>query len=127
MSKIDQDNNDDKPLDPVLEKVRRKMIRLQLISAGVMVVALMAVLIAIVYKANRLPATSQPQQVLAEVPNEGVVTAKATLPDGFVVSTMQIANGQILFDGKTADGTRKALVFDTRLGRLVADITVSKP
>lgn len=127
MSKIDQDNNDDKPLDPVLEKVRRKMIRLQIISAGVMVVALMAVLVAIVYKANRLPATTQPQQVLAQVPSEGVVTAKASLPDGFVVNTMQIANGQILFDGNMADGTRKALVFDTHVGRVVADITVSKP
>ena len=127
MSKIDQDNNDDKPLDPVLEKVRRKMIRLQLISAGVMVVALMAVLVAIVYKANRLPATPPAQQMQAQVPSEGVVTAKTSLPDGFVVNTMQIANGQILFDGNLADGTRKALVFDTRVGRVVADITVSKP
>jgi hypothetical protein len=127
MSKIDQDDKAEPPLDPVLEKVRRKMIRLQLVSAGVMVVALMAVLAAIVYKANRLPATNPPQSVQADVPSEGVVTATASLPAGFILSSMQLANGQILFDGTTAEGTRKALVFDTRLGRIVADITVSKP
>jgi hypothetical protein len=115
MSKIDQDDKAEPPLDPVLEKVRRKMI------------PLMAVLAAIVYKANRLPATNPPQSVQADVPSEGVVTATASLPAGFILSSMQLANGQILFDGTTADGIRKALVFDTRLGRIVADITVSKP
>ncbi len=62
MSKIDHDEQDEKPLDPVLERVRRKMIRLQLVSAGVMVVALMAVLIAIVYKGHRAnePRAGQP-------------------------------------------------------------------
>lgn len=127
MSKINQDEQDDKPLDPVLEKVRRKMIRLQVISAGIMVVALGAVLIAIVYKANKVPQASQTQQAGLEVPNVGATTVNAALPDGFTVTSQQLANGQILFDGKMADGTRKTLVFDLRVGRIVADIVTGKP
>ncbi len=33
MTQIEQDEQDDKPLDPAMEKVRRKMIRLQIVSA----------------------------------------------------------------------------------------------
>lgn len=127
MSKIDQDDNDDKPLDPVLERVRRKMIRLQIISAGVMVIALMAVLIAIVYKANKVPATPAPQESAFAVPTDGATSVKAALPEGFSVVQMQLANGQILFDGTAQDGMRKALVFDIRLGRIIAEIAVGKP
>ena len=41
---------DEKPLDPAMENVRKKMVRLLAISLGVMMVGLMAVLGAIVYK-----------------------------------------------------------------------------
>ncbi len=37
------DDDDDKPLDPVMERVRRKMVRLQIVSAATIVVSLMAV------------------------------------------------------------------------------------
>ena len=127
MSKIDFEDQDDKPLDPMLEKVRRKMIRLQLVSAGIMIVALMAVLIAIVYKTKKVDPAKAPAQTISEVPTDGAVSVIASLPDGFTVTSMQLANGQVLFDGKTVDGTRKALVFDTRIGRIVAEIVVSKP
>ena len=105
----------------------RKMIRLQIISAGVMVIALMAVLIAIVYKANKVPATPAPQESTFAVPTDGATSVKAALPEGFTVAQMQLSNGQILFDGTAEDGTRKALVFDIRLGRIIAEIAVGKP
>src|SRR5690606_39955979 len=41
---------DEKPLDPAVERVRRKMMRLMLVSIGIMMVGLMAVVGAIVYK-----------------------------------------------------------------------------
>ncbi len=44
MTAIEPDDQDDKPLDPAMENVRRKMVKLQLVSAGVMLVMLMAVL-----------------------------------------------------------------------------------
>jgi hypothetical protein len=50
MSKINDDDLDEKPLDPEMEKVRRKMVRLLAVSIGVMFIGLMTVLGAIVYK-----------------------------------------------------------------------------
>jgi hypothetical protein len=127
MSKIDLNEQDEKPLDPVLEKVRRKMIRLQLVSAGVMVIALMAVLIAIVYKANRAPDANRPQAVADEVPSEGQAMTRATLPDGFKVATSQLSGDRVLFDGVDKDGSRKVLIFNLRRGRIEAEIAVGAP
>ena len=50
MSHIEPEIEDEKPLDPALEKVRRKMIRLQIVSGCVLFVSLMAVFGAVVYK-----------------------------------------------------------------------------
>jgi len=46
----ENDTDEEQPLDPAMERVRRKMVRLMVISIGIMMVGLMAVLGAIVYK-----------------------------------------------------------------------------
>ena len=43
-------DEDEKPLDPVQERLRRKMVRLLATSIGIMFVGVMAVLAAVVYK-----------------------------------------------------------------------------
>ena len=115
---------EDKPLDPVMENVRRKMIKLQLVSAGVMLVMLMVVLSAIVYKLTRPGKTDVAQSAAVAVPGEAPVTAVAALPAGFEVSNVALSGGQILFYGAVAGGDRKAIVFDIAAGRIVADVAV---
>ncbi|MEM1037844.1 MAG: hypothetical protein AAGI12_00065 [Pseudomonadota bacterium] len=44
---------DDEPLDPKVEAIRQKMVRLLMVSGGIMMVGLVTVLIAIVYKLNQ--------------------------------------------------------------------------
>ena len=73
MSDIVIDEQEEKPLDPVMENVRRKMVRLQLISGGIMLVMFMAVLAAIVYKltadeGNTQTAASAPLAVPSDGP-----------------------------------------------------------
>lgn len=123
MSNNVSDDNDDKPLDPAMERVRRKMVRLQLVSAGVMVVSLMAVLGAIVYKASApRPAAVAPAMV---VPSDSPLLATANLPKGFSITSVSLSGSQILFYGKSAEGAAKALVFDSAQGRMIADITIA--
>ncbi|WP_337183576.1 hypothetical protein [Shinella sp.] len=125
MSNIENDDQEDKPLDPVMENVRRKMMRLQLVSGGIMLLMFMAVLAAIVYKiSNR---DGKPEAVSAgglSVPSDAPVKATATLPAGFAVSAVSQSAGQILFYGAMADGARKAFLFDIAAGRVVAEIDV---
>ncbi|WEZ82619.1 hypothetical protein P6U16_16395 [Rhizobium sp. 32-5/1] len=124
MSHQEKDGQEEKPLDPAMENVRRKMIKLQVVSVGVMLVMLMAVLGAIVYKVTRPSGTPAAQTASLSVPSDAPVAAVAALPTGFVVSDVALSGGQILFYGSLSGGERKALVFDIASGRIVADILV---
>ena len=125
MTQIEPDAQKDEPLDPAMESVRRKMIRLQIVSGSVMFISLMAVFGAVVYKAvgpsKTTPAASTETMV---VPSDGPVAATASLPEGFTIENVSFANGDMLFYGKLANGTRKALVFNVAARRFVADVTI---
>ena len=126
MSNIETDDQEEKPLDPVMENVRRKMIRLQLVSGGIMLLMFMAVLAAIVYKITTRDGKPQAASVTSgvAVPSDAPLKATAALPDGFAVSAVSQSNGQILFYGVMADGTRRAFLFDIASGRTVAEIDI---
>ncbi|MQW90155.1 hypothetical protein [Sinorhizobium saheli] len=115
---------DDKPLDPAMENVRRKMVRLQLVSAGVMLIMLMAVLGAIVYKLTRPDGRSETAQPAIGVPGDAPVNAIAALPAGFSVSDVALSGSQVLFYGSLPGAEPRAIVFDIAAGRIVADVTV---
>ncbi|OCP08024.1 MULTISPECIES: hypothetical protein [unclassified Ensifer] len=124
MTAIEPDDQEDKPLDPAMENVRRKMVKLQLVSAGVMLVMLMAVLGTIVYKLTRTDETAPVQTATAVVPSEAPVNAVAALPAGFTVTNVALSGGQVLFYGNLPGAEPRAIVFDIGAGRIVADITV---
>jgi hypothetical protein len=124
MTNFEPDDQEEKPLDPALENVRRKMVRLQIVSAAIMVVSLMAVFGAVVYKTMRaepkVAASSAPG-----VPSEAPIAATAALPQGFSVQSVALSGNQVLFYGATAAGQRQAIVFDYGVGRIIATISLS--
>ena len=125
MTQIEQAEQDDQPLDPAMEKVRRKMIRLQIVSGLVMFISLMAVFGAVVYKAMGPSKTATPTASQSmQVPSDQPVSATASLPQGFTIENVSFANGDMLFYGRLANGTRKALVFNVQTRRFVADVTI---
>jgi len=117
------DDQDEKPLDPAMEKVRRKMVRLLIVSVAIMVVSLMAVFGAVVYKTTR-PSTKGAGSAV-NVPSDAPVIAKAVLPAGFSVQSVALSGSQILFYGTTSIGQQQAIVFDYSVGRIVATISLS--
>ncbi|MFA7415156.1 MAG: hypothetical protein WC048_11775 [Rhizobium sp.] len=125
MTNFEPDEQEEKPLDPALENVRRKMVRLQLVSAGIMFVSLMAVLAAVVYKATRTETREPAASTSLAIPADQPIAATANLPSGFTVQSTSLSGNQILFFGSMSDGTRRALVFDMTVGRIVADVTVT--
>lgn len=110
------------PLDPALEKVRRKMVRLLFISSSVIIVGLMAVVYSIVNRVNRLPeqaeATSTPAiELAAPAPSQSI-----TLPQGFVVQDTSISGNRVLLFGAGPDGVRRIIVHDIGTGKRLTDI-----
>ncbi|MQB42175.1 hypothetical protein [Rhizobium sp. ICMP 5592] len=123
MTNLEPDDQEEKPLDPALESVRRKMVRLQIVSAAVMVVSLMAVFGAVVYKTMRAPAKPA-GSAASNIPSDAPVSVMAALPQGFTVQSTALSGNQVLFYGTLASGQRQAVVFDYGIGRIVATIAL---
>jgi putative copper export protein len=102
------------------------MVRLQIVSGAIMFVGLMAVFGAVVYKAMHSEPKETASAVAASgVPSDAPLAATVSLPSGFKVQSTSFSSGQILFYGETVEGKNKALVYDLRTGRTVADVTVA--
>lgn len=129
MSNAALDDEPEKPLDPAMEKVRRKMIRLLAISIGVMMAGLMAVLFAIVYKMNSRADAAAPETALAAPTGEGMMTGEIALPEGAQINGQSLSGNRILFDLSLPDGTREFAVYDMAVARFVARhaLTTIKP
>ncbi|MCB1446389.1 MAG: hypothetical protein KDJ87_11520 [Rhizobiaceae bacterium] len=111
--------DEEAPLDPAFEKVRRKMVRLLVISSSVIILGLMAVVVSIVYRVNKTPAPGAAPEETAPAARQAM-----TLPDGFVIQGSSISGNRILVYGTTADGSRRMLVHDIATGRTVTEIDI---
>ncbi|TGT79058.1 fimbrial protein, partial [bacterium M00.F.Ca.ET.157.01.1.1] len=60
MARPDADEEQEKPLDPEVVKLRGKLIRFMVVNLGLLFIALMVVIGAIVYKARKAPAVNPP-------------------------------------------------------------------
>ncbi|SOE16271.1 hypothetical protein SAMN05877838_1132 [Hoeflea halophila] len=125
MSKINDDDLDEKPLDPEMEKVRRKMVRLLAVSIGIMFIGLMTVLGAIVYKFTSADdSEAQVAASSASVPSDAPIEGVAALPAGFSVEDVTLDGNRIGFYGRASDGSMRLIVHDISVGRIVSDIVV---
>ena len=125
MTKVELEQEDEKPLDPEMERVRQKMVRLLVVSIGIMILGVMAVLAGVVYKV--MTPDAEPQIVAGEtftVPDEAPLRVTASLPAGFSVDNVALDGPRILFYGRKSDGSAGALILDIATGRLVADISL---
>ena len=130
MANINQDlDAEEQPLDPTMERVRRKMIRLLAVSIGIMVIGLMAVLAAIVYKINQpVPeaAAVGAGAVRQEIPGQPLDAAMAgesiTLDPGTRILSHNLSDNTLLLETRRADGTRQILIYDLATKRVVARI-----
>jgi hypothetical protein len=115
----------EQPLDPAMDRIRRKMVLLIVVSGGILFVCFMAVLGAIVYKVSQRPAA--PTAPIASggfaVPSDHPLAATAALPAGFNIQDVSLSGSQLVFYG-LLDGDQKVFIFDLAVGRIVADVTV---
>jgi len=121
------DNEEDKPLDPAVERVRRKMLRLMVVSVGIMMVGLMAVLGAIVYKFSGDSETT-PRESLsagsAGVPITPGFEGRIDLPDGSEIVSSSLDGGNILLRVRQAEEGERLLVYSLGEDRIIATVTI---
>lgn len=127
MSNAELDHEEEKPLDPEMEKVRRKMVRLLAVSLGIMFLGVMAVLVGVVYKVME-NGEEVPAHTVADtlaVPADGPLDVTAVLPSGFRVEGVSLDGSKILFYGQTPDGGPAAYIFDIVTEKLAARVRIT--
>ena len=115
MARPHAEEEEDKPLDPAVERVRRKLVRFVAINVGLLAAALMAVLAALVYKS----ASSGPSQ--PQLPT----SAEIALPAGARLVSQSLSGDRLSLDAELADGRRMILVYDMAEGREVGRFTLA--
>lgn len=128
MSAVDGNEAIEKPLDPAMEKVRRKMVRLLVISIGVMMAGLMAVLFTLVHKISDRPvkavATASGEAGFAAIPGKEI-TGTIALPIGAQINNQSLSGSRVLMDVTLSDGKRQTIVYDVTEQRIIARFDVT--
>jgi len=112
------DDEDEKPLDPNIDRLRRKLIRFMGINLGLIFLALMVVVGALVYKSYRTPPAAAPA---SEIPTPAGQPAGGdiVLPVGAKIVSQSISGDRIAIDAELADGSRAIFVYDMAERRMV--------
>jgi hypothetical protein len=109
------DDNEDKPLDPAVERVRRRLVRFVAINLAILFVALMAVVLALVYRTR----TSEPSPDVTAPPVGEIASGEIVLPAGARVLSQSLSGNRISIDAELADGGRAIFVYDMAEHRIV--------
>lgn len=115
---------EDKPLDPSVERVRRKLVRFFIINLGLLFIALMAVIGGVVYKSR----TAAPVAAVAggeiDVPAGSQLTGDIILPGGARIVSQALSGNRISIDAELADGSHTIFVYDITQRRLIGQFAV---
>lgn len=120
------DDEQDKPLDPAVENVRRKLVRFIVINLGILFIALMAVVVALVYRATRVSETAP--ATISELPvpaGEGAILGAVTLPAGARVLDHAITGSLLSLRIELASGTEAILLYEIAGGRTIGQIDIA--
>lgn len=125
MSRPHADQEQDKPLDPAVDNVRRKLVRFMAVNLGLLFLALIVVIGALVYKSR----TAQPQAPVAgseiPVPATGAPLAgDIVLPVGARIVSQSLSGNRVAIDAELADGGREIFVYDLAAQRLVGRFAI---
>lgn len=124
---VKDNEQDDKPLDPEVEAVRRRLARLLMVSIGIMIIGLMAVLAAIVYKmssggdAPQPPATATASGMLN--PATDLVLR---LPAGARIVSHSLSGPYLTAQVELSGGGSEIHIFNIEANETVATIAVGQ-
>ena len=117
------DDEEEKPLDPAVENVRRKLVRFVAINLGLLFIALMAVVGALVYKSRTTPPPAGEVGIEAPSP-EGIAEGNISLPSGAKIVSQSLSGNRLSLSLELPGGGRAVYIYDLRLRRMVGRFTV---
>ncbi|MER9327972.1 fimbrial protein [Mesorhizobium sp. M0152] len=114
----------EKPLEPEIEKVRGKLIRFMAINLGLLLLALMVVIAAIVYKSRKVPPANPPLAGDIQTPAGEPASGDIVLPVGSKVVSQSLSGNRVSIDAELADGSRTIFIYDIAERRLIGQFAI---
>ncbi|WP_341760474.1 hypothetical protein [Candidatus Endowatersipora endosymbiont of Watersipora subatra] len=102
----------EKPLAPEVEKIRKKMLYLLIASSVIMVIALMVILIAIIYKIN---------QTTLELEQTSVTSSTISVPTNATILNSSLSGNQIMLILRLPKGKRIIKIYKLN-GQLISQL-----
>ncbi len=134
------DNDAEAPLDPAAERVRRKLVRLLMVSFGIMFVGLATVIAAIIYKISerndgaeiRLGAAvgeapALPTTATGRLSLETTIAGAVDLPAGARIVAASLDGDRALITIVLPDGAQQLLVIDLPSGQVFVRYDLKTP
>lgn len=119
-SPVLDDDAEEKPLDPAVERVRRRLVRFVAINLGLLFLALMAVVVAIVYRAGRSEPAPEAAMTSPLAPPTGeMLTGEIPLPGGSRLLGKNLEETRLLLDVELAGGGRALFLYDLAERRMI--------
>ncbi|PTE08992.1 fimbrial protein [Mesorhizobium helmanticense] len=118
------EEEEEKPLDPKVESVRRKLVRFMAINLGLLFLALMVVIAALVYKARNAPPVSPLPAGDIQVPAGEPLTGDIVLPVGAKIVSQSLSGNRVSIDAELADGSRAIFVYDIAERRIIGRFAI---
>lgn len=114
----------EKPLDPAAERVRRKLIGFMVVNLGLLFLALMVVIGALVYKARNAPGAGPVPVADAQAPAGAPLSGDIVLPVGAKVVSQALSGNRLSIDAELADGGRAIFVYDIAERRMIGQFAI---
>lgn len=116
-----QELDEEKPLDPAAERVRRKLVRFMMVNLGILFAAVMAVVLALVYKSLSPVGDEAARQVASDagptVPSGEMLTGEISLPAGARIISHSAAGSRLTLHLRLQDGGEEILLYDLQEAR----------
>lgn len=120
------DEEQEKPLDPAVENVRRKLVRFIIINLGILFIALMAVVIALVYRATRVTTPPQPA-VVSDLPmpaEGGLLEGEIALPVNARIVSHSLSGSVLSLQVELSGGERAIFLYDVTAARMIGRFAI---
>lgn len=127
MTNSQEVDEQEKPLDPAVERVRRKLVRFIVINLGILFLALMAVVAALVYKGLQTP-SSKPTAPASEIPmpaGSEILQGNIALPQGARINSQAISGAQLTLHVELPSGEQAIFLYDMAENRIIGRFNIT--
>ena len=118
-------SDDDKPLDPSVERVRRKLLRFMIVNLAILFIAFALVIGAFIYKSSLAPKRAVEQETQIRPPSGAdAVAGTIAIPAGARIVSQTLSGKEVLLGLELADGSRSFLLYDLQAARTLGTYAV---